>query len=71
MPSFSVTCHARTVSIEAPTIIDAVTAALPWLGLGDRPDFILANVFEDGSRGYWVGPPHLCLDYYVVAKAGV
>ena len=70
MPSFSVTCHARTVSIEAPTILDAVTGALPRLGLSTT-HFLLAHVFEDGSRGYWVSPPHLCFDYYVVAKAGV
>ena len=69
MPSFSVTCHARTVSIDAPTILDAVTAALPRLGLGTT-GFLLANVFADGSRGYWVSPPHLCFDYYVVAKEG-
>ena len=68
MTAFSVTCNARTVSIDAPTILDAVTAALPRLGLGTTA-FLLANVFADGSRGYWVSPPHTIFDYYVVAKA--
>lgn len=68
MPSFAIASNGRVIIAEAEHISYAVEATLPSLGFGEKPNFLLANVFDDGMRGYWVSSASLANDYYVTAK---
>jgi hypothetical protein len=68
MPSFAIASNGRVLVVEADNITRAVEATLPSLGFGEKPNFLLANVFDNGERGYWVSAASLFNDYYVTAK---
>jgi len=68
MPSFAIASNGRVIVVEAEHITYAVEAAMPLLGFGEKPNFLFANVFDDGMRGYWVSAVNLFNDYYVTAK---